>query len=86
MLFRSDYKPELERRDGQSTDLKFDTFFAQPGRLMKSPFAFRRHGQTGRWVSELLPHLSQRVDELARMLGGQGEAARKHAEALVAAK
>ncbi len=60
-----DYKPELERRNGQTTDLKFDTFFAQPGRLMKSPFAFRRHGQTGRWVSELLPHLAQRVDDLA---------------------
>ena len=60
-----DYKPELERRNGQSTDLKFDTFFAQPGRLMKSPFAFRRHGRTGRWVSELLPHLAQRVDDLA---------------------
>ena len=60
-----DYKPELVRRHGQSTDLKFDTFFAQPGRLMKSPFAFRQHGRTGRWVSDLLPHLAQRVDELA---------------------
>ena len=24
--------------------------------LMKSPFEFQRHGQSGRWVSELFPH------------------------------
>lgn len=60
-----DYKPELERRHGQSTSLKFDTFFAQPGRLMKSPFSFRRYGESGRWVSEILPHMAQTVDEMA---------------------
>jgi Protein of unknown function (DUF1501) len=59
-----DYKPELERRHGMEAGRSFDTFFGQPGKLMKSPFAFARHGQCGRWVSELLPSLAGVVDEL----------------------
>src|ERR1700722_637020 len=50
-----DYKPELEKRDGQ--DLpgfdKFTGFFSNAvGGLMKSPFKFAQHGQCGKWVSE----------------------------------
>jgi Protein of unknown function (DUF1501) len=59
-----DHKPELERRHGRDSGRKFDTFFGQPGRLLKSPFAFRRHGASGRWVSDLLPHLAGCVDDL----------------------
>ena len=32
---------------------------------MKSPWAFRRHGECGRYVSDLLPHLAGCVDDLA---------------------
>jgi len=40
--------------------------------------------QAGRTISEIhLLDRTARVDELARMLGGQGEAARKHAQALL---
>ncbi len=61
-----DYKPELEKLHGQplTGKGKIDTFFAQPGTLMKSPWAFRRHGRTGRWVSDLLPNLAGCVDDL----------------------
>jgi len=61
-----DHKPELARHHGKplTGKGKIDTFFGQPGNLMKSPFAFRRHGQSGRWVSELFPHLAQCVDDL----------------------
>lgn len=59
-----DYKPELERRHGQESGRTFDTFFGQPGRLLKSPFAFQQYGQSGRWVSDLLPHLAGCVDDL----------------------
>ena len=61
-----DYKPELEKQHGKpmTGKGKADTFFGQPGNLMKSPFAFRRHGKSGRWVSDLLPHLAGRVDDL----------------------
>src|SRR5262245_23216895 len=51
-----DFKPELEKRHGQDAGRSFDTFFGQPGKLLKSPFAFAKHGASGRWVSELLPH------------------------------
>jgi hypothetical protein len=33
--------------------------------LLGSPYKFKRHGQSGAWVSELLPHVSGLVDELA---------------------
>lgn len=61
-----DYKPELERHDGQPLSGKgtVDTFFAQPGNLMKSPWEFRRRGRSGLWVSDLLPHLAGCADEL----------------------
>src|SRR5262249_39508565 len=45
-----DYKPELEKQDGKAMMGKgmADTFFGQPGNLMKSPFAFKQHGKCGR--------------------------------------
>ena len=61
-----DYKPDLAKHDGQelTSKGKIDTFFGQPGRLMKSPFAFRQHGQSGAWVSELFPHLATCADDM----------------------
>jgi hypothetical protein len=61
-----DPKPELARREGQELTDKgtIDTFLGKPGRLMPSPFAFRRRGQSGLWVSELLPELAARADDL----------------------
>ena len=42
-----DHKPDLVRHDGRelSGKGKVETFFGRPGRLMKSPFTFRRHGR-----------------------------------------
>ncbi len=61
-----DYKPELVRSDGKAMTNKgkVDTFFGQPGNLMKSPFAFKKRGKSGLWVSELLPHLAECVDDM----------------------
>src|SRR3954454_7928344 len=63
-----DYKPELAKRDGQ--ELKgFDPatgfFTEQVGPLMKSPFKFQQHGQTGTWVSDLFPNMAKHVDKMA---------------------
>src|SRR5262245_24500375 len=63
-----DYKPELEKRDGQ--ELKgFDNatgfFVDQVGPLMKSPFKFERHGQCGAWASEIFPNTARHVDKMA---------------------
>ena len=57
-----DYKPELSARDGRPFDMQ--TFFGQDGNLYKSPFAFERRGESGLWVSSLLPHLAQCADKL----------------------
>ncbi len=61
-----DHKPEVARLEGRELTGKgrVETFFGKPGRLMKSPFRFRRHGESGQWVSSLLPHLAERVDDL----------------------
>ncbi|MFN4260482.1 MAG: DUF1501 domain-containing protein [Gemmataceae bacterium] len=63
-----DYKPELDQRDGQELpgfDPTTGFFVNQVGPLMKSPFKFRQHGQSGTWVSDLFPHMAQHVDKMA---------------------
>ncbi|MEO7318129.1 MAG: DUF1501 domain-containing protein, partial [Chthoniobacteraceae bacterium] len=61
-----DYKPELERMHGKGIEGKGENlgFFGQPGKLMKSVYEFRQHGQSGAWMSSLLPHLAGCADEL----------------------
>jgi Protein of unknown function (DUF1501) len=61
-----DFKPDLIKHDGEelTSKGKIDTFFGRPGRLMKSPFAFRQHGQSGLWMSDLLPNLATCVDDI----------------------
>ena len=63
-----DYKPALEKYDGkdlQGFDQSTGFFAGRGGPIMKSPFRFQRHGQTGKWVSELYPNLSRHVDNMA---------------------
>jgi len=36
-----------------------------PGNLMKSPFPFKQHGQSGGGLSSIFPHLATRVDRMA---------------------
>jgi hypothetical protein len=63
-----DHKPELARRDGQRLQ-NFDNntgfFTGQVGPVMRSPFRFQRHGQSGAWVSEIFPRMAQHVDKMA---------------------
>ncbi|HTG43236.1 MAG TPA: DUF1501 domain-containing protein [Verrucomicrobiae bacterium] len=58
-----DPKPELTKRDGQK--MQIDVFNGNPGPLMKSPFKFKQHGQSGAWVCEKYPSLAKHVDEFA---------------------
>jgi hypothetical protein len=63
-----DYKPELERRDGLDLagfDRNTGFFRDQVGPIMKSPYRFRRHGQSGAWVSEIFPNMARHVDKMA---------------------
>ncbi|MBM3792917.1 MAG: DUF1501 domain-containing protein [Acidobacteria bacterium] len=61
-----DYKPALEKHHGQETRgaNTITPFFGRRGTVMKSPFTFRQYGQSGQWVSEILPHLGGVVDDL----------------------
>lgn len=65
-----DYKPELERLHGQMLGPKEkpDGFVAPAGAIMKSPFAFKQYGQSGRWVSEVFPEQAKLVDEMAFLM------------------
>jgi hypothetical protein len=65
-----DYKPELERRHGRPFDpgSHVEAPTSAPGNLMKSPFAFRQRGESGRWVSSVFPEVAACVDDLAFLL------------------
>ncbi len=54
----------------------------QLGTVLGSPFRFQQHGQSGVWMSELLPHLSRHADRMCviRSLHTEGSA---HGEALL---
>lgn len=63
-----DPKAELTRSHGKSYFDKIAGEVENPGAagaLMRSPFKFRRHGECGMDVSELLPHLSGQVDRIS---------------------
>jgi hypothetical protein len=62
-----DYKPELEKRSGQPMPggEKEVSFQGANGNLMKSPWKFVQRGQTGRWMTEMLPHLGAFADDMA---------------------
>lgn len=66
-----DYKPTLDQLDGQPLPASFKkadkvslpTYGIEPV-LLGSRCRWARHGQSGLWVSDLLPHLARRVDDL----------------------
>jgi hypothetical protein len=62
-----DYKPELIKRHGQAFEPggKVELFQSSPGPIMKSPWKWKQHGQCGKWVSDLVPHLATCVDDIA---------------------
>ncbi|RLS35782.1 MAG: DUF1501 domain-containing protein [Planctomycetota bacterium] len=65
-----DFKPALEKHHGEALGPKEkpEGFTTPAGTVMKSPFPFARHGQTGRWVSTVFPHQAARVDRMAFLM------------------
>ena len=65
-----DYKPALEKVHGQKLGPKEkpEGFTGMPGALMKSPFAFKQHGECGRWVSSVFPEQAKWVDDMAFLM------------------
>ena len=62
-----DYKSELIKRHGQKFDPggKIELFQSTPGAIMQSPWKWKPHGKCGKYVSSLLPHLAECVDDIA---------------------
>src|SRR5216684_4086720 len=60
-----DYKPLLKRDHGKPLPFKRPKVVSsETFNLLKSPWEFKQHGQSGMWVSELFPELSKRVDDV----------------------
>jgi len=65
-----DYKPVLAKFDGSLPPAEllkgYRAAFIKPNsKLMGPKFKFARHGQSGAWISELLPHLAKVTDDIA---------------------
>lgn len=62
-----DHKPEMKGMDGKTVEVK--TFgrggHKNQGRIVEPRWNFKRHGESGQWVSDLFPHLATCVDDIA---------------------
>ena len=63
-----DPKPALKKFHGKTAprELTQNAVFEndRTGKLMQSPFQFKRHGKSGAWVSDAMPHIAGEVDQL----------------------
>ena len=84
-----DYKPELKKRHGQEIPAafvdgkRFSTMTGDPnGKLLLAPVEpFSQRGESGAWVSDLMPYTAQIADELCFVKGMHTEAV-NHAPAI----
>jgi len=61
-----DYKPELAKQDGKPLPGGPAVTFQGPsGNLAAPQFAFKPYGETGKMVSDMIPHLAAQVDDFA---------------------
>jgi hypothetical protein len=64
-----DYKPELLKRHGEKVDFGLKAAATSvPGAVMKCPWEWKQHGECGRWVSAIFPHMAECVDDLAFLM------------------
>ncbi len=60
-----DYKPELQKRDGQQANVEIRRNSIVEQTLLASQRKFAQFGESGLWCSDALPHVSQHMDKLA---------------------
>ncbi len=62
-----DYKPALIKKAGEPFDPggKVELFQSTAGVVMPAPWAWKQFGECGKWVSGLVPHLAECVDDIA---------------------
>jgi hypothetical protein len=68
-----DPKPMLEKYDGKPLPGAIPQHERKTGALMKSPFAFKKYGQSGIEISEIFPHLGSVADEMCVIRSMQTE-------------
>jgi len=77
-----DYKPLLQKLDGQPVPesirtavekSRFSNVFKGCHNLMGSHYQFSQQGESGMWVSELLPHMAKHVDDMCFIHSMQAE-------------
>ncbi|MEX0794024.1 MAG: DUF1501 domain-containing protein [Pirellulaceae bacterium] len=77
-----DYKPELAKWDGQELPesirggqrLTGMTAAQERLPLVASPYRFKQHGESGMWLSELLPHTARLADKICLVRSVQTDA------------
>jgi hypothetical protein len=77
-----DYKPSLEKRRGEDLPASIRKGQRLTGMtstqdsfpVVESRYLFQQHGQSGTWVSELLPHTAGVIDDLCLIKSMQTEA------------
>jgi len=70
-----DHKPDLLALHGKAVPTSFKQHPDKVGgvfnhckdELMAGPWKWAQHGQTGHWVSELLPHTARHIDDLCQV-------------------
>ena len=65
-----DYKPALKKFDGKECPKEYlegkrFAFIKGVPKMLAPMFSFAQHGQSGQWMSELLPGLSKHADDVA---------------------
>ena len=70
-----DYKPELAKRHGQPLPGAdgFITSQGQQGNLTRPLYPFRRYGQSGKMVSDLVSHIGEFADDICWVHSVQGK-------------
>jgi hypothetical protein len=67
-----DHKPILHGLHGETFDpgagVRVEAATSIPGKVLKPPFPLRQHGESGHWISDLLPNLAKCVDEIAFLM------------------
>jgi hypothetical protein len=77
-----DYKPELQKRHGQTVNVEVRRGSIQKQTLMGSKRTFARHGESGQWCSDAFPHIAKQIDKLAVIKSLQMDSF-AHASALI---
>ncbi len=79
-----DRKPALEKHAGQQHSIKVEMFQtgSEQNKLMASPLPFRRYGECGMELSEIIPHIGSVADDLC-LVRSMHTGHNNHTESLV---